>query len=984
MKNLPLLLGVVVLGSALWLLFGADTDEAQDGLDGTDYLPSENGGGPGLKADGREPEGPATNGGVPDAPPNTTTSGVADATLVGRVVDDRRVPVAGAQVQLGIGARVLGRAETDADGRYTLGVPASARGSGVRLALVARTEDRRAGTASAWLDASGAREQKLPVIVLRAAHDLQVHVVREGGGVMGAQVAAVHRGAGVPLLLASENGDEDGRVLLRGLPPGPLELFATAPGHGRARTTLRVPRAENAGPALLELQAERVLTVYVYDAQSQRPVRGAELLLGDTRTMPIPHGPGYLPSLPPARTDRRGYAVIRRLGADETIYVNARAAGYAFAPWWHARTQMAAPGVEEVRVPLARARRVRFPVIEDTVPTPPDGTVINVESRGAARDTGGAGLTAVIEDGDVIVTGLGAGGVAGTLIAPSGALATFMARAGSSEGQSVTFRLPRTVRVRVVERGGAAVADLPLRLRAGGRAPAVDPAVTDAEGLAVFTGVGGDRAVLHRDGPGVGPGGPPLATLDLTLDVEVHDVVLEPAIELVLTTRIEGSPRLPAEYALMAGGARLGAARIDEDPTAGELRCLLRPPASDSRMRVQLHARGYLVEELDVDPRESSVRETIDLRPAGRLLVRVEPPEDGSYTLRLQRYDTDREDWMPARIPTARSALGAGRDVASADGMHVYEGLAPGRYRAFERGSRRASEEIEVGLGAEVELRLDLSGARWVRGRVIGPPGARRVQARVLVDGPAGGVWSGVRPDGEGRFRIRADRDQPVTLRVTHPTLMPAARGGRVRLAAGTDEVELRLESGPELSFRVSGYEDAQTPASGLWHAPFTVHLLPKDDSAGERLSAQPVADSGTFRLGGFKPGVYTLWLTFGRTYAPYVREGVQLGTQSLDLGTIRPSTGTTLRVRVAGLAERPGAAVWAVVSHEGEPAYTRHGSLDREAGELVSRGLGAGRFRVVVRGAGLAGGSSAARILLETVVTADGSSERTLDVQLP
>jgi hypothetical protein len=524
-----------------------------------------------------------------------------------------------------------------------------------------------------------------------------------------------------------------------------------------------------------------------------------------------------------------------------------------------------------------------------------------------------------------------------------------------------------------------------LRLDAGGRAPAVAPVVTDAEGVAVFAEVPGDRATLYREVAGQRSRGGALAMLDLSADIDVHEVVLEPAFDVVLTLRIDGELRLPSEYSLMVDGQRLDAARIQEDPVAGELRCRLRAPQADSTLRVQLYPRGFLTETFEVAARDASARETFDLRPASRLQVRVVPPEDGTYTLQLQRFDAAREAWSPAQIPTRRSGIGAGSAVRDPDGTHIYEGLEPGRYRVFERGTRRPSAEVEVGTGGVHDLDFDLSGAQWIQGRIVGPVGANLVQARVIVEGreARSGLWSGVRPDAQGAFRIRASLDGTVTLRVTHPTLMPAANGGRVTVRPGAGKVVLRLEPGPELRFRVTGHEDAQTPVGGLWHAPLSVHLVP-EKSTGTALTVSPVADAGTFRAGGFQPGTYTLWLTFGRGHAPYVRKGLVLGSQSLDLGTLTPPAGATLRIRVAGLADRPNAAVWAVVTHEGEPAYTRHAALDRDAGELVSRGLGAGRFRVLVRGAGLAGLSSTARVLLDRVITVDGSADLTLDVQLP
>ncbi len=880
---------------------------------------------------------------------------------------------------LRVATRVLAAATTDAAGRYTLS--AAGRPTAIRAALLAQTEDGRAGTVAVWLSAS---PQTLPTVVLAAAHDITLQVTREGAGVLAARVAAVRRDSGVPGLLALVDGDQDGRVTLRGLPEGSIEFYATAPGHGRGKLTLRLPRPADAPPATLALQGERLLSVYVYDEKTQRPVSGAQVLVGEPTTMPVPHGPGYLPPLPALRTDRRGYVVVRRLGSAETIYVNARASGYAFAPWWRSKAQTAPPKQSEVRIALPRQRVVRLPVVVDEVPAPADGTLLRVDSRGAQRDAGGM-LRARMDRGDVVLEGLGSGMVMGSLIAPDGSLASFTVAAGATEGPTISFRLPRTVRVRVSEQGGAPVAGMPLKLGAGGRAPAIAPAVTDDDGIAVFEGVGGDRVSLLRGESQHPMGGPVLATLDLTAGIDVHEVVLAPGIDVLLTLRIDGVAALPPHYSILVAGRRIDAARIEENADTGELRCRVRPPTADGAVRIELHPEGFLKETVEADARDDRVEETFDLREAGRLIARVTPPDDGEYTLQLQRREKGAENWVPAQLPTPGMAARPRGGARGEDGTHTYDGLAPGRYRVFDRRARQASEPADVGIGSLAEVALDLSGAQWIVGHVVAPAGTNLSQARIVVDGrdDVSSIWSGVRPNAQGMFRVRGSRDTPVTLRVTHPTLRAAGRGGHATVRAGAGEVELRLEAGPELHFRVVGYEQASTPTGGLWHAPLTVHLVPEGATSARPTAIQPVADGGLFRAGGFAAGTYTLWITFGRGHAPLVRPGLVLGSTTIDLGTLTPPRGSNLRVRIAGLAERPTAAVWATVNHEGEPAYTRHGSLDRDAGELLSTGLGAGRFHVVVRGAGLSPGSPTARVLLDRIVTVDGESDVTLDVTL-
>ncbi len=983
MPNGLKLLLVLLLAGAVWLLLGETGDERSTSSDGGSLIEGDDvGTGPSLHADGTKSLGTST---APPVAPTPTKDGTAALGVSGRVVDVRRAPVPGAVVELRLGPRVLARATSDAEGRYAVELAASAKLSGTRGVLFATTADGRRGMVPVFLTTRGGSSQGLPVIVVRRAALLRLRVVREGAGVLGAEIAVVRREKGVPLLLGSLHADEDGRAQMLVPPAGKLELYATAPQHGRGIAHVSVPRPESEGPVEIALTGERTLEVQVRDVATDRPVAGAEVFVGDQRTMPEPHGPGYLPALPPARTDRAGRVTLRRMGSGETLYVNVRAQGYALAAWYRSKTQTAGPKQTEVRVALARHRGVRFPIVEDEIPTPPEGTVLAIDARG--RREASKTLRATIEGPFVIIRGVGPATVSGTLITPDGAQAVFQAPAGAEEGTTVTFRAPRTVRVRIVEPEGAPVKGLALRLNPVGRSANVAPAVTGADGVATFTGVGSARATVHISVSDRPWGGPLLGNLDLRDDIEVHELVLQTAITVTLRVSIDGEPRLPAGYTLLVGGQRIDPGLVVENASTGELRFPLRPPATSGETRLDLHAEGFLPTSVTFAEDEGAEAErTVELRPAGTLVVRVTPPEDTEYRLQLQRADVRGAGWRPALLP-GRGGAGPGATTGpgSRGHTHVFEGLSPGSYRVLDLRSRQAGEPIEVlAGGGRVEHAFDLSAAVWIRGTVTAPVGTKLIQARVVVEGrdDPGSVWTGVRPASDGTFRVRGTAGQRVTLRVTHPTLTPAAQGGTATVVAGRGEVTLRLEVGGELRFRAAGFEDAHTPDSGLWYAPLQVHLIP-EKGKGRAAVIQPVARAGTFRAGGFAPGTYTLWIVFGSAHPPLIRRGLELGTGSTDLGVVRPPRGSTVRIRVAGLAQKPGATVWAVVNHEGKPAYTRHGRLDRETGELTCSGLGAGSFRVVVRGAGLVAGAPATRVLLEKVVTLDGESETTLDVSV-
>lgn len=981
-----LLLALFLAGS-LWLLFGGAGEEPDD-------------------VPGREPphDGRRAPDAARDADANLLRCGTAPkrgesdrdgargaslrpSAWKGRVVDDRRVPVIDASVELRVASRVLVHGSSDVEGRYLFHLPPGLLSGGTGAALFAHTSDGRGAMTPVVLVPHAGREQTLPVLVVRRSFDLDLRVVYRESGVPGARVAAVRRELMFPYLLAGQSGDEEGRVRLRGLPAGPIELFATAPGLGRGMVSLRLPRGEDAAPVTIELTEERELSVQVIDGVTQRPVSGADVVVGDSRTMPPWHGPGYLPALPRLRTNRKGHAVVRMLAATETAYVHVRARGYVFAPWWQSKSQVAAPAQREVRVALTRPRRVRFLVGTGDVPVPDEGTALSVRVREAGDLRGRSGISARMERGDVVVEGLAPGVATGTLIAPSGAQAAFFAAPGATDGQTLTFRLPRTLRVRVIDTHQGPVRGLALGIAPGARGSGALSAVTDEAGMASFDVLGQDPLSLHELGSDGHLRPPPIATLDPGSGSEIHEVVLPVAVRLVLALLIDGVARLPADYTLLAAGRRVDPAGIEEDPVAGRLACDVRSSTTDGVMTIELHAPGFLPETIEADPSAGTFEQTLDLRRDGRLVAWVIPPQGSKVIVELQRHDASRAVWIPLRVRGLGANGSDGRVRRGPEGTYVYDRLAPGRYRVLDRRSREASEGIELAVGGDRELRFDLSGGGSIHGRVIGPAGTNLTLTRVLVEGrdDASKVWSGVRPGPDGTFLVHAYRDDPLTLRVIHPTLAPAEPGGLVKARAGDTAVELRLEQGPDLRFRVAGLETATTPTSGRWRAPVAVYLVSDEATDHVVHAVQPIAKNGVFRTGCVRAGRYSLWILFQSEHAPYVKRGLELSNTPVDLGTVTPARGATLRIELEGSASRPSASIRATVTHADEPVYTCDGAVDGAA--WVSHGLGPGRFRVVVEGMGLGAGvpgAPARRVLMDRIVTSDGEHDQTLRVHAP
>ncbi|MDF1699716.1 MAG: hypothetical protein P1V36_00960 [Planctomycetota bacterium] len=973
MKNLLRLLLLALLAWVLWLLVDGSTGEDPGDLGDGSYLDGDSAG-PGDR-DLRDVERDADSmvglanprAGVGDDPSARADDPVA-IELLGRVVDARRHPVAGAQVELLVAGQRRGGATTAPDGQYRMAVRAGS-GSSARGTLLARLEGHGTGMAGVWLAEPGTLTA--PPIVLEAAYRLQGRVEVDGKPSPFAQVAVVARDGGQVTPLALQSAGPDGTVTFDGLAAGLYELYALLPGRGRGTGQARLPQPEGE-VAVLALGGERLLDVIVEDARTGEPVAGASVHIGDKRTLPRPSGPGYLPALPALTTNRQGRATVRGLGLEETIYVNVEAAGYIAGVWWRSSRQVARPGTSEVRVRLGRPRRVMFPIYEGDVRPPEDGTPLAVEFSGQAVQTLDA-VSARVDGSYVVVEGLPAINASGVLTAPGGLQARFTAPAGVDMGNAVQFVAPRAVRVRVHEPGGAPVAGLALRLNPMDGSGRIPPAVTDAEGVATFPAVAAVKAGVHLRVNDTPWGGPLLGRIDLSTGEEEYTFELQQRIACVLRVRIDGESALPGRYTVTAAGQRVSSEQIVEDATTGELQVSVRPPSAERAFELQFLAEGYLPASVQIEPAEGSqVEHDIELRAAGRLVARVRPPDDGRYSLGLQRLHTDRKRW----VPTA----GRGRAAqASSDGVHAYEGLETGRYRVVDLRSGYESRPIDLVPGAPVEIQVDLSDSVEVQGRVQAPAGTDLTKARVLIAGrhARAQAHAGERVGADGSFRLRALRGERVELTVTHPLLAAAAAGGRATVTAPGEAVTLRLEAGVEAFFRVAGLAGASNASSGPTRSPVQVRLY-KGRVGGELVrTVQPVASAGVFTFGGFTPGTYALWIGLGSHHAPYTRTGVVLGRGRTDLGSITPSAGGAILIELRTGAAGSPTSIWASATAVGEPRYARHASHKPGSGPLRVTGLGKGTFQVLVR----ASGATGSRILYEGEVVVRGSGETRLEV---
>jgi hypothetical protein len=882
------------------------------------------------------------------------------------VVDEGRRPVAGARVAcVGEGAA----ADTGVDGSWVLSL---AVGGARRVVLVARARGRAAAICQVQVAGPGL-DQHVPALVLKPAHVLRARVLVDGAGAAGARVAVVRREGPAVAALGTRSTGADGRVRFEALAAGLYEVYASRPGRGRGRALARLPQGPD-DEARVELGAERVLDVRVLEAGSERPVAGAAVAVGDRRTLPPPAGPGYQPPRGDLRTDGGGRCRVRGLGVGETVYVNVRAPGYAPAWWYLSAAQVAPPQRREVVVHVGRPRTVRFPLAGGDVPA--EGTTLRVET--AARGLlAPAALSARIADGALVVDGLPALTLDGRVVAPDGTEARFRAPVGVEVGAAVTFLRARAVRVHVHEPDGTPVAGLALLLRpqeTGG----VVRACTDEGGLARFPAVCGTRASVHRALPDRPLAGPLLGRIDLGDEDVVHELEVPAAVRLTVDVRVDGEPGLPPSWSLTVGGQHVSAAEAREDPDAGTIEASVRPVPGPGPLEVVLRAEDCLPARAAVDAEAASEAEvSLDLVHGGRLTVQVVPPADGVAAVRLERRQGEGGPWAGVRAAEAGGAIPS----ADGDGMHAYAGLEDGVYRVRDLRTGSATEPVLVRPGgAAVRQTLDLRGATWVEGRVRAPAGSDLRLARVLVEGrdDPSQAFAGTPPAADGSFRLRALQGQRLTLRVRHPLLRTAAEGGVVTVTAGSGPVELSLVGGPRARFRVPDLGTLRAPAPGLPFATLRVVLYAGPPKGPPVLDLRPVVEAGGFAFGGYAPGRYTLWIGLGPGHAPYVRRDVALGAGTTDLGEIVPEAGATLRFDLRGDASEP-AAVWASVTSLEGPSYQRHAVRPRDGGLFEVGGLGAGRFRVLVRAAGSGGG----RVLLDEERELDGRGTTVLAVPL-
>ena len=631
------------------------------------------------------------------------------------------------------------------------------------------------------------------------------------------------------------------------------------------------------------------------------------------------------------------------------LLLDVDAEGYILADCG-ARVRIAEDEVE-VTIKVEPALRIRWPVVAGDVEPPADGTTLRLVPR-----TGTGFLPPEegrMEGGELVVTGFRKGFGSFKVLGPSNTFAYASLPREGDQGRSIKFTSFRTVTVTVRDRNGQPQGGLGVELRNQGNNAYAEPVCTDEQGVARITGLTRGLADVY-----IGPkaslayGGRNVGTVDLARGDGELAVEVESTFDVELSITMDGERRLPGVFAVRLNGAQRGS--IIEDPEAATLRFSVRPIASDKSIALTLDAAGYPDVKTPLLPPEGqdTLRLELALESSAALVVKVVPPVDGRWRIALERRDAESGAWKVRR-----------RSILDRDATEALAGaLEPGRYRVRDvlTGLVSIAREIETGSGA-VEVLLDLSRAGDVHGRVTAPEGTDLGRSRIDVTGAGIGEREESRVNADGTFILRVPGDRPLTLGPRHPLLVPA-ENGTATISAPVSDVALSLVAGPTLVFQLSPGVEAR----------FSRVLLFDGAPEGTPIYSESLNPDGDgFRLGGYQPGRYTLFVD-PWPFAPVILADVELRDGETDLGILKLTEGASIRVRVESVqATAPRLFIRAI--RLDDPAYVRSINTRGEKSATLS-GLLPGRYRVRINRVMDAAQGEASRETVEEVVIEDES----------
>ena len=928
----------------------------------------EEGDGPALEAKGSEPA-PA------ETPPVAMEDGL---TLVGRVLGKGRRPVAGAKITLassydtGLGERF---ATSGADGRYRL--------TGVRRpelwasALLRANTDERAGQAWFGIMANAPDEIAVADIVLGPAHTLHARVMlADEKPAAGARVFVESRQMMQMVPMLDTVADADGHVRVPGLPTGGYRVLATRDGHGRGKATTSLPAREE-GPVVVALGPERVLVALVVDKDTREPIEGATVTLEEHIQTANGHNTviPWHPAIPDLVTSAEGRVAIPGIGLEDGVKVNATAEGYPPHGLWRTVSKVPQDQVE-VEIALHKLRTVRWKLAEENPHAPADGTELELElTRGAVAAS--LPTKAWVEGKEIVAEGCSPDLFHATVIAPDGAFGRLFVNRDEGSQREVTFMRPHAVTVRVMRGDGSPASGMFITARNQGNNTVVDPTPLDENGeltldvryewlLDFFVN---PRAMQH--------GGRRIGSLDLSKqDGGLLEATLPALRTVVVHVTIDGKPALPNTFHMF------GVIVTEEDPEAGTVTVEM-SRAGTPNGKLSFNAEGFLPVMVDVPPADGDEAARVDvaLKQGGTVLLRVKRPADGRLQVAV----------MEAGAMNRGMRFGPGvpkvTQLGEENGWIIQRvgPLAAGSYEAIDGMSQARSKAVEVVLGEESRIDLDLSKVGMVRGTVEVPTGFTAQGARVRIHREGQKDTPYLRMQGafvrqDGTFQLRVPGDREVELRAFHPQLIPASQGGSVTVKEPRDGVVLRLATGGSATFRVDGL-----PEGIQWrhsHAPVNVYLYKGEPTGKADQILRTKRDGDVLSVAGFEPGTYHVFVDVRK------RALVDLGKRELgkatDLGTITPKKGASLIIRVKVKEGQDPPRIYASAWCTEGVSHTRYINSRGEA-EVRIPGLSAGTYKLNARSmAGFGSSGVSGGGVLDETVTCDGTTDivRELDLR--
>ncbi len=996
---------VVVLG-LMWLLFGEMLTGTDDGYDGAGYEDDydDEASRALLKGDEeaarRRAAEEAAAAKAAELPEGLVGPDELGGILVkGRVLDDRRRPVADAEVVARFKDRDKIATKTDANGEYQF-YAGDAPETGWAMGLVrANAPGPLTGVSGMWLSQQSGEVVVVNPIILGTAHKLAVHVVHQEAPVPNADVVVTSTVWGQMTPVAEGKTNEAGVFEASLLPEGNVTALCAAKGYGRGQKMVTLPRTSK-DVFKVELPEERIIELTVVDKETEEPIPGAKVSVqGNFGNI---NASGMLPPLEVEPTNEEGKTRVTGLTPKKTYRFVAEAQGYPKPnPWGGTPSNSVKADDTEGTIKLGKFRTVTFPIADNAkVDPPPDGTELRVELQFWMRNFASKEMKAYMKDGELVIEGLPDSWMNGRVVAEN-AEAAFWCQAGAEKGNPVSFAASRKVTIAIKEKGAGPVADARIRLQGSMAMQTMEPMTTDPEGKVEVDVQDGIQVQVYMLPPHQAWGGAMIGNFKIEEGKDLYEIDMEPEAPIVIRINIDGEDRLPPQFNVTIGGAWKNVNEITEDPDAGELRVAHRwseqQIESEKPVPVIVNAQGYLQGKAEIVPGKGQAEQTVkvEMPAAGTVIVYVEKPSDGSYNLQLQKWNDETQKWDHSGGNSGFNPMSGNRAGGRADdGSQKFEGLKAGTYRARDATSRIESNSVEVTLGGPPsEIMLDLTTSVWIEGKVEVPEGESAQQTRILVQGqddPAN-QWAGRRPDQKGNFKIRGVAGQEVMLMVRHPVLGVAGGNTNIAVVAGGGPITITMVAGSEIHFKHPDTPEPKDPSSTSGAIP--VPSMPMPGGGGQvRVvvfeggtlektvkSINPTLKGTTWRLGGLPPGKYTLWIEAYQK-APIIKKNVTVGEGVTDLGMLQQPVGATIRVRVATQSDTKP-QTWVQVHHQGEPKYQRSMWLQMADGkDLVVKGLGAGRFKVTVRvfGQGFVNNQEP---IYDEEVELDGTGETVIDV---